>query len=427
MASRSGISPPGVEVTPAIRPPLDPYRILFPLGVLYAVLAALVWPIYAAGWIAYPATLHWTLMVQGFLHCFVLGFLMTALPAFLHADKVKPWELGVTVVAMALFGAFAFAGVWAAAQAAYLVTLLVIVQAGVRRLPRRRGDPAEEFLFVALGFAFALVGAVMSVGVSGGWWEELAPRFTLHLFTKGMMISIVLGLGGLLVPTFSAMREPLVIPGVARPGQRGPRRALYVPLALILVAAMAADATGRPDLGAWLRVVPATGMGLLVWKLFRLPGRKDTLSWSLWSAGWFVLLGLWTAAVVPARAILGYHVVFLGGFGLLILGIATRVVVSHGAHPVEQEGRVLRRGVMAAVAVALLARVGAEFAPATVNLHYALSGLSWIAAWLLWGSGALTRIVKPGVRRTAPPGVGPRIELQSEQARRALSGQGGTG
>jgi uncharacterized protein involved in response to NO len=429
MASRSGSLPPaGVGVAPpAARPSLDPYRILFPLGVLYAILAALVWPLYAAGWVTYPAMLHWTLMVQGFLHCFVLGFLMTAMPAFLHAEKARPWELGLAAGAMVLFGAFAFAGAWAAAQAAYLVTLVVVVQAGVRRLPRRRGDPAEEFLFVVLGFAFAAVGAVMGAGVGAGWWDEPTPRFALHLFTRGMMLSIVLGLGGLLVPTFSAMREPLVIPGVARPGQRGPRRALYVPLALLLVVAMVVEATGRPGAAAWLRVVPATVLGLLVWKLFRLPGRRDTLSWSIWSAGWFVLLGLWTAAVVPARAILGYHIVFLGGFGLLILGIATRVVVTHGAHPVEQEGRVLRRGVVVTVALALLTRVGAEFAPATVNLHYALSGLLWIVAWLVWGSGALPRIAKPGIRRTAQPGVGPRIELRSEQAKRALSGEGGTG
>jgi len=186
---------------------MDPYRILFPLGVVYAILAAFVWPLYAAGWIPYPATLHWTLMVQGFLHCFVLGFLMTAMPAFLHAEKTRAWELSVAVGAMVLFGVFAFAGLVVAAQVAYLVTLAVLVQAGVRRVPRRRGDPAEEFLFVVLGFAFAVVGAVMGIGVSAGWWEEPAPRFALHLFTKGMMLSIVLGLGGLLVPTFSAMRE----------------------------------------------------------------------------------------------------------------------------------------------------------------------------------------------------------------------------
>ena len=406
---------------------MDPYRVFFPLGVLYAILAALVWPLYAAGWIPYPATLHWTLMVQGFLHCFVIGFLMTALPAFLHVEKIRRWELAAVAGAMALFGPLSFAGLTVLAQSMYLVTLVVLVQAGLRRLPRRRGNPAEEFLFVALGFGFAAVGALLGIGVAAGWWEEPAPRFALHLFTRGMMLSIVLGLGGLLVPTFSAMREPLVIPGVARPGQRGPRRALYVPLALLLVAAMIAEGMGRAGAAAWLRVVPATVMGLLVWKLFRLPGRRDTLSWSIWSAGWFVLLGLWTAAVAPTRAILGYHLVFLGGFGLLILGIATRVVVTHGAHPAEHEKKVLRRGVLVVVVLALLARIGAEFAPATLNLHYALSALLWIGAWMWWAFGAVPRIRRPGIRRSAAAGRGPPFELRTQQARRTLSGEGGAG
>jgi hypothetical protein len=192
-----------------------------------------------------------------------------------------------------------------------------------------------------------------------------------------------------------------------------------VPLAAILVAAVIVDGMGWPGAAAWLRVVPATVLALLVWKLFRVPGRRSTLSWSIWSAGWFVLLGVWTAAILPNRAILGYHLVFLGGFGLLILGIATRVVVSHGAHPVEHEGRVLRRGVLVVVALALLARVGAEFAPASTNLHYALSALLWITAWIWWGSGALPRIVRPGIRRSTSAGHGP----GSSFGRRRLEGR----
>ena len=35
----------------------EPYRPLFTLGILEAVAAALVWPLHAAGWIAYPAAL----------------------------------------------------------------------------------------------------------------------------------------------------------------------------------------------------------------------------------------------------------------------------------------------------------------------------------------------------------------------------------
>jgi hypothetical protein len=209
-----------------------------------------------------------------------------------------------------------------------------------------------------------------------------------------MMLSIVLGVGGLLVPTFSAMREPLVIPGIARPGQRRPRRMLYVPLAVALVASFTLEAGGFLPAAYWLQAIAGSALGILVWKLFRLPGRRDTLSWTLWGAGWLLLLGLWLAALFPARAVGASHLVFQGGFGLLILGIATRVVVTHGGYPPAHERRVLRPTVVAIVALALLARLAADFLPASALHLYGASGLLWIIGWIIWARGALPCIVR---------------------------------
>lgn len=372
----------------------EPYRILFPLGVAFAVLAASVWPLYLLGWVAYPATLHWTLMVQGFLHCFVLGFLLTALPAFLHAQRTSPVETALVFAAMLAFGGCALAGAGGAAQAAYLITLLILVQAAARRLPRRRGNPPEEFVFVALGLFLGIAGGIFNLGTAVGWWIEPAPRYGIHLLVRGMMLSIVLGVGGLLVPTFSAMRDPLAIPGIARPGQRGPRRALYLPVALMFLAAVLLDATGHDAAGAWIRAVAGSILGNLVWKLWRAPGRRDVLSWTIWSAGWMLLLGLWLVALIPSRAVSGFHVTFLGGFGLLTLGIATRVVVTHGGHPLSDERRVLNRGVVAAFALALLLRVLSEFFPSGAARFYAASGACWILGWGAWCWNAIPRIVR---------------------------------
>jgi uncharacterized protein involved in response to NO len=376
-------------------PPMpEPYRLLFPLGVLYALVGVALWPLHAAGWIPYPATLHWTLMIQGFLHSFVLGFLLTAMPAFLHGEKARPWETAIAVISMVAFGVSALAGWTVAAQAAYLVTILLLAQAGIRRFPRRRGDPAEEFLLVALGLAFACAGAVSAIGIGAGWWDDVAPRFTLHLFTKGMMLSIVLGVGSLLVPTFTGIREPLVIPFLAKPGERRPRRALYALMAALLVAAMVLEASGQTTWAARLRLVPAISMLLLVWKIFRAPGRRDLPAWSLWSAGWFVLLGILIAAMFPSRSILGFHFMFLGGFGLLVLGIATRVIVSHGGHGIAMEGRILRWDTVLAIGLALAARVAAELVPHAATVLYGLSGMFWLAGWVLWGVRAAPRLMR---------------------------------
>ncbi|HEY6221357.1 MAG TPA: NnrS family protein, partial [Candidatus Eisenbacteria bacterium] len=385
-------------------------------GIVYALLAALVWPVHAMGWIPYPATLHWTLMIQGFIHSFVLGFLMTALPAFLHAGKARPAETALVFGATVAFGVFALCGMFAAAQAAYIASILILIVTAARRLPRRHGDPPEEFVFVALGLLFGIAGGVLGLGVAAGWWEEPAPRFALHLISKGMLISIVLGVGGLLVPTFSAMSKPLVIPGIARPGQRGPRRALYIPLGLALIAAAALDAAGRAGVAAWLRALVGTALGMLVWKLFRRPGRRDLLSSTIWIAGWMIIVGLWLSALVPTRAILGFHVVFLGGFGLLILGIATRVVVTHGGYPQLRERLVLRPVVVAAVALALLARVASDFFPPYAVRIYGVSGAFWITAWIAWSWGALPYIVRRAGEPVLPPDHPQRILLQNHRS-----------
>jgi hypothetical protein len=295
---------------------------------------------------------------------------------------------------MIALGVSAIAGWAIAAQAAYLVTILTLVLVAARRIPVRRGDPPEEFAFVALGLLLGFGGALWAIATEAGWAPEPAPRFALHLVARGLVLAIVLGVGGLLVPTFTAMKDPLVVVGIAKPGERRPRRRAYVPLALLFLASLVAEAYGRAELGAWLRVAAATPILLLVWKVFRLPGRPDLLSFALWMAGWFILAGLWFSALFPAHAIAGFHIVFLGGFGLLTLGIATRVVVTHGKYPLQHERTILTPRVIALALTALVLRVAGEFAPRLSVQIYGAGGTLWALTWIDWGWRAVPCMIR---------------------------------
>ena len=55
---------------------------------------------------------------------------------------------------------------------------------------------------------------------------------------------MVLGVGGPLVPTFTSMREPLVIPGIAKPHERYSRRLLYAAIAIALLGSPLLEASG---------------------------------------------------------------------------------------------------------------------------------------------------------------------------------------
>jgi len=387
----------------------EPYRSLFTLGILEAVAAALVWPLHAAGWIAYPATLHWTLMVQGFLTSFVFGFLLTAYPQLHHTKKTEPWETLVILGLVLAVGVSAALGSAAVPQAGFLAALVFLLVAIARRLPERRGAPPEEFLFVLAGFLFGIAGSAWGLLVALGIAPEPAPRAPLRLLTHGMMLSIVLGMGGLLVPTFSAMRQPLEIPGIARPGERRPRRLLYGALLSLFLAAAVLESFGALAPAAWLRALVGVPVLILVWKVARPLERSDRVSTVLKLAGWCLAAGLVLALAAPS-SLAGDHVLFLGGFGLLIQGIATRVVVAHGPWPRGDESRVLRWDSPTLILAAVLVRVVAEIAPAKMPL-YGIAGLLWVVAWTLWGRRALLRIARHPLPAPKPAGLGRRLPL----------------
>lgn len=381
----------------------DPYRLLFPLGILFAVAGAVPWLLYAFARLPWPGPLHAALMIEGFELCFVLGFLLTAIPAFTHGARCSAIELAGAVTGPLAFGGCAALGFEAAALTAFLLTLAWLAVAVARRVVRATQPPPEEFQFVGLGLLLGLAGGVMQLGAALGRWAEPAPRLGLHLVSLGMVLALVLGVGSLLVPVFAGIRDPLVIPGVAGAHDRHGRRPLYAALAAVLALSFVVEGAGHARLGDTLRAVVATIFVTLVWKLTRLPGRRAHGAWAMWGSGWLVVLGLSLAAAFPPQAVGFRHLVFIGGYGLLTLAIGTRVIVGHGRHPVSDEGRVLSGLVVTAVAGALAARVAADWLPPAAQPHaFATSAGLWIIAWLAWGFGVLPRIA--GAARAAVPG-----------------------
>src|SRR5207247_656447 len=103
--------------------------------------------------------------------------------------------------------------------------------------------------------------------------------------------------------------------GAARAGRagrgvgipRGPagagRRAFVVAIALLLVLALNLEFAGFIGPAGWLRALAALASTQLAWKLWQLPGRRDRLSWAIWSAGWCVAAGFTAAAMWPIHRV----------------------------------------------------------------------------------------------------------------------------
>jgi hypothetical protein len=81
----------------------DPYRVLFPIGIAFALAGSLIWPIHSWWHTAYPGIAHQALMIEGYQISFVLGFLLTAMVGFLrNPRRCSAPELTVTAAANVL-------------------------------------------------------------------------------------------------------------------------------------------------------------------------------------------------------------------------------------------------------------------------------------------------------------------------------------
>ena len=384
----------------------DPYRVLFPVGVAAALAGLVPWILVAVRVpLPYPGPGHAALMVQGFELAFVCGFLLTAMPAFTHGPRCSPVELGTVTTLVGAHVVLAALGVPAAAWA-FLAALAALGFVVARRVRPGEAAPPEEFLLVGTGMALGLAGAVVQVLASLGRLPEAAVRAGVRCVSLGMLPALVLGLGGLLVPTFARMSDPLTIAGIAKAGERPRRRAFVLAVAALLVLAVNLDFAGQVVAAAWCRALAALASTQLAWKLWRLPGRRDRLSWAIWSAGWCLALGFTAAAVWPLHRVEAWHVAFAGGYALLTLGIGTRVVVSHGGHAMTEERVVLSWWAVAALAVATLLRaLGPVFDPERTVLHQAVAAALAALALTGWFVAAWPRIrrARPRLLRVEPP------------------------
>ena len=374
--------------------PADPYRIFFPLGILLGVAGVSIWPAYWAGLTAgYSGRAHAFVQIEGFLYAFIAGFLLTAIPRFTGTtppSRTTQWLLAAAVAAASVaFELEAFA----VGHALFLAVHAPVMALAVARVRRRRTSPPESFALVGFGMvagaAGALVNAAVAWGGIGPAWDVLGRR----LLTEGMVLLLVLGVGGFLGPRllgFAALPQVQNLSVASTEGRpplfSGRRTGVYAAAGAAIVLSVVLE-YGLGVAGmALVRAGIATLLILATIRPWQPPATRTTLAWCVWSAHWLLIAGLWLVALAPAYRVDLLHVVFMGGFTLLILAVAMRVVLSHGGHALTHERRSwpLRIGIATGL-VALLARLGAAFAPESFFEHLAIAAFLWIGGMLFWG------------------------------------------
>lgn len=366
----------------------EPYRALFPLGLAFAVVGMGIWLPwhFAPHAMAYPGAMHATLQIQGFLLCFVIGFLGTMLPKVHGVPPLGHVQFFLFVLPLAGLNVAALAGWQATAQLLHLGVLANLFAFMLLRWPRRSGNPPPFFLFIALGLAADLAGTLLKLAVLSGGGLPGTARMASLLQYQAFPLMLVLGVGGFLLPKIlvHAPVDPR-IPPAPGPGILLMLTAAGVFLAGYVVEAFLPVHPASARLGAAMRAV------VWAWFLFghvglhrrgpRLPAYLAGARWSLLAIG----LGMALQALFPRYLLAWEHVVFVTGILWLTLSIAVRVVTSHGgtlAMADARRGTVIAYGWLLVLAAGL--RVAADLWMTSRSLQLATAGVVAVAALLLW-------------------------------------------
>lgn len=395
-----------------------PYRLLFPLGVLGALAGVWpwVWPRFQSGQYLW----HPELMVGAFLLPVALGFLLTALPGFLSADRLKKWEFTLFVLPLiGLWAAYFFGDLFWFRLLVFLLQSLTLAWA-VGRFFHRRGLVPVFLPLVAWGWLAGWFGqlirllevsefSLLLTGSTASWLSAVARS----LFFEAWFLFLLLGIGAKFVPMLTAPKNK----GGGWPGWS--RRFYFWSGAAIFFSYLAGTTLSGPSAAGeslfdWPGFFTLNGFAALIrwlvvmailvrgWLIFHSFVRRGPVAWFARPVGLSLAVYLFPATFLLNRYQADWkHLLLVSGFGLAVLLVMSRVVLAHENRDTDLETRSRWFwGAFAVILLAMLARVEPVFVDRPLSgSHMVYAAVSWLLAWVLW-------LVQIGLafRRSRPAG-----------------------
>ena len=365
----------------------EPFRFFFPLGVILAWIGVGHWLLYATGVAAtYSCMFHGLIQMQAFMMAFAIGFLLTALPRRTQTQPVARLEMTALATALVVFAVAALAERWVIAEAAYAALFALLIEFALRRFLTRGMGRRPPAAFVLLPIA-ALIGIAGAAMIAAAEMNTLAPwtgHLGLLMVEQGVFLCLAVGVGSLVLPLMSGMPPPADLGSSPRQTWKA---VAYASAGAAILLSLILEQLGFDRGGPLMRaLVVSLGLGL-AGGAWRPPGKPGAHRKLVWLAVWMMPLGLLASAIWPDYRVPALHILFIGGFSLMVFGVGTHVALSH--FNLEQLALGKPSAVIflgAALLIALLARLAADFSN-TYFIHLGWAAGVWIlgsAVWLIF-------------------------------------------
>ncbi len=366
------------------------FRIFFLSAAIYAALTMILWTTELMGLsslsdgnLAMPLSLwHAHELIFGFIVAVVAGFLTTAVPVWTGTPRVRGPELGFIYL------------LWLAGRIVLAVSgdlpALMVALIDISFIPLLAAVIAKRIIakkmWRNLGFVPLLL-AIMAGNIlfhleMAGWTEDTASA-GIQL-AIGLLILMTVIIGGRVIPVFTSnWRKRSGMEGLAA-------SPVWIGRATILscLIAVIADAFPVQDtLTGILNIVA----GFFI--LFRLSKWRswETFSdplvcvlhvgYALMGLGFLVESLFFLTDLLPQ--ILAQHVFTIGGLGVMVLGMMSRIALGHTGRPLNISPVItLTYGL---ILLSLASRVlPTLILPDFYDIGLRIAGASWVLAWLLY-------------------------------------------
>ena len=361
----------------------EPYRLFFFSGAVWSIIGVALWPLFYAQQLGfYPSFVHARIMIEAFGAAFVVGFLGTAGPRMATAPKLTPPELfwlfalhqacGISHLTLHL----AWGDMFFIALLGSLLLCLVI-----RVVKFGKEAPPPQLLLALTGLICGITGASLLLS-SATLLDPQRLRLANLLLYQGLLLPPVLGIGAFLFPRM--LGGEFGDPKTAAQTRAKLVRALVA--AVLLVGSFFLEACGQIIAGYALRALVAAGYLLMEvrWKTSQSGSLTAGLLWSL-ILGW---LGLALAGFFYPQHVSVEHLLYIGGFGMLMLIVGSRVLFGHSG---DLDGFFVKskwvRFLIFLGVLAALTRATPAWVSSTTVSHHIYAALTWALLalfWLLW-------------------------------------------
>ncbi len=365
----------------------EPFRLFFPIGMLFGILGVALWPLFFAGALGYyPSIVHPRLMIDGFAGFFIFGFMMTAGPRLLGAPAFAP-KCVLFVFGLACLAnlAFTFNQVVVGDALFGLATAALLFKAS-RAYCARTDMPPPGFPLAALGLISACVGSILLALSPAIWANATAYALGKILLFQGFTMLPIIGVGAFFFPKIIGGQNKHDFDETMQPNAEWKRRFRHSIFAAIgFAASVAIELSGHLTTAYILRVLTLAAYILtqLPWMEFRRKERMHGLQ-LIFTLG-TIALGLLGAAFFPGYKVAWLHAYFFVGLTGTIFLVSIRVVFGHSGRPdLIRKSVKIFAWVTGALIFAAATRIVADFRPDLRTTHYIYASVLWLICALVW-------------------------------------------